>query len=447
MPLQSERPPYVNVRLLSSGVRAYYFNPPWWAREMECCPVDHEALGTDKVAAYKRVINVLLPTFRSWHRGDDELGGVGPKVGTFEWLILDVYAKHRDFITLKDSTRDGHMRRLRTICDLRMADDSRLGDWPIKEFETEVADKIYELLLARHPVQIVEKPNGKKEVIQPGLTDANHIMKLCHTAWASAARSKSTVVPADNPFKTKLRWKHKPTYKATWDELCTFVEMADKMGHFDIATAAIVVWELHQRPTSVFGELLISHYRPEEHPNSIRIYHAKTEGEMWFSLFDSATRGASLQYEELAPRLEELAQRAEQQGREDGLMLARYDAKARKYRGWLGKGDSLSAVNGVVRAIVKVAGLNKKVTLEAFRHGGITGMADADMTDAQMRIFTRHPGRRLPTYIGPTQAQVREGRRKINAHRKAKEQEITDRILIQPAQYPKASDDQSKNVS
>jgi hypothetical protein len=215
--------------------------------------------------------------------------------------------------------------------------------------------------------------------------------------------------------------------------------MADKMGHFDIATAAIIVWELHQRPVSVFGELLLSHYRPDEHPNSIRIYHGKTDQEMWFSLFDSEKRGAELQYQELAPRLEELAHRAEQQGRKDGLMLANYDAKACKYRGWLGKSDNLSRVNGIVRAIVKVAGLNKKITLEAFRHGGITGMADADMTDAQMRIFTRHPGRRLPTYIGPTQAQVRDGRRKIITRRNTKEREVKERIPIQMAVYPQPS--------
>jgi hypothetical protein len=181
-------------------------------------------------------------------------------------------------------------------------------------------------------------------------------------------------------------------------------------------------------------------YRPDAHPNSIRIYHGKTDQEMWFSLFESATRGAVLQYEELAPRLEELAHRAKCLGRKDGLMLVNYDAKACKYRGWLGKNDSLSRVNGIVRAIVKVAGLNKKITLEAFRHGGITGMADADMTDAQMRVFTRHPGRRLPTYIGPTQAQVREGRRKIITHRNAKVEEVTERIPIQMAVYPKPSD-------
>jgi hypothetical protein len=438
MPLQSDRPQYTNKRTLMSGVISYYFNPPSWSRE-DGCPVEHEALGTDKVEAYKRVLNVLLPTFRAWQYGDDQLGGRGPVVGTFEWMLSKVYADHRDFTGLKDSTKAVERRRMRIVCELRMTDGSRLGDWPLKEFEPEIADRIYGVLLARHPVVMVEKPNGKMEEVQPGLTDANHIIKVCHKAWASAARHRSSQVPSANPFKVKLRWKHKPTYKPTWDELCAFVEAADKMGHYDIATAAIVVWELHQRPVSVFGELLLSHYRPDEHPNSIRIYHGKTEQEMWFSLFDSATRGADLQYEELAPRLEELAHRAKQQGRKDGLMLANYDAKAFKYRGWLGKEDSLSRVNSIVRAIVKVAGLNKKITLEAFRHGGITGMADADMTDAQMRVFTRHPGRRLPTYIGPTQAQVREGRRKIITHRTAKEQEVTERIPIQMAVYPEPS--------
>lgn len=435
MPLQSERPEYTNARTLMNGVRSYYFNPPSWSRN-KGCPLEHEALGTDKIVAYKRVINVLLPAFRAWQYGDDKLGSRGPVVGTFEWMLFKVYAEHRDFLGLKDSTRAVELRRMRIICELRMTDGSRLGDWSLKEFEPEIANRVYDILLDRRPSVIVEKPNGKSEVVQPGLTDANHIIKVCHKAWASAARHRSSQVPAANPFKVKLRWKHKPTYKPTWDELCTFVEAADKMGRFDIATAAIVVWELHQRPVSVFGELLLSHYRPDEHPNSIRIYHGKTGEEMWFPLFDSATRGAVLQYEELAPRLEELAYRAKQQGREDGLMLVNYDAKACKFRGWLGKNDSLARVNAIVRAIVKVAGLNAKITLEAFRHGGITGMADADMTDAQMRVFTRHLSSQLPTYIGPTQTQVREGRRKIITRRNAKEREVSERIPIQMAAYP-----------
>jgi hypothetical protein len=160
---------------------------------------------------------------------------------------------------------------------------------------------------------------------------------------------------------------------------------------------------------------------------------------MWFNLFDSGRSDAMIQYEELAPRLEELAHRAKTQGRTKGLMIVRdYDAKRSRYRGWLGKGDSLRAVNSIVRKVVAAAGLDKRITLEAFRHGGITGMADADMTDAQMRIFTRHK-RRLPTYIGPTQKQVRDGRKKINARRKETQMETKDRIPIPIAIYPQPS--------
>jgi hypothetical protein len=442
MPILTDRPNYTNKKLLAAGVYAYYFNPPTWARRFKCLPVQHESLGTDQLAAYKRVTSVLLPMFYSWLYKDAEVSERNPIIGSFEWAMLIAYATHRDFRNLKDSTKEKHMRRLLTICDLRMTDGSRLADWPVKDFSTEVVDGMYEVLLARHPVIIVKLENGKERRIQPGLTEANHIIKLCHTAWASAARSKSSIVPKENPFAIKLHWDHEDTYKATWDELCDFVEKADELGYQDIATAAIIVWELHQRPTSVFGELFVSHYRPDEHPNSIRVIHGKNEGknshEMWFSLFDADTESAAVQYDELAPRLEELAYRAKQAGRTSGPLIARLDAKSGIHRGWLGKGDNLSAVNRIVRKIVAAAGLKKKVNLEAFRHGGITGMADADLTDAQMRVFTRHGPRRLPTYIGPTQAQVRAGRKKIKARRLQKSEEYMGRIEIPRAQYPNA---------
>jgi hypothetical protein len=59
---------------------------------------------------------------------------------------------------------------------------------------------------------------------------------------------------------------------------------------------------------------------------------------------------------------------------------------------------------------------------------------------ARKRASSPATGRRLPTYIGPTQAQVREGRRKIITHRNAKVEEVTERIPIQMAVYPKPSD-------
>jgi hypothetical protein len=427
-------PPYTNVKKLADGTPAYYFNPPSWAR-LKGCTVTHEPLGTDKKAAYDRVSNVLFPHFNSWLTGGaSDLIRHNPAVGTIEWLFMSHYVQHRDFTDLADSTQVGHKRRLRRFCDFLMTDGSRLGTWPLKEFEPEIVDRIYDVMLARKDPIITLGKNGKKKKKQPGKTDVNHTMKVCRTAWNVGHRSKSTLVPEKNPFVTRLRWHHETTYKATWDQLVQFVCMADKLGHGDVGTAALAVWEFCQRPTHVFAHLLLDHWRPDEFCNHVYILHPKTDEEMWLPLFDTAKKGrkARLLYPDLAPRLEVLCENARKAGRSEGLMFVKGNARSFKKTGWAGKGDSISAVNKVVREIVEAAGLPKQVTMAAFRHGGITELGDADLTDTQIRNITRQSARQLPTYIGPTQVQARTAQRKRIDRRIEKKEEPNTRILIEP---------------
>ncbi|MCP1967971.1 hypothetical protein [Bradyrhizobium elkanii] len=47
-----------------------------------------------------------------------------------------------------------------------------------------------------------------------------------------------------------------------------------------------------QREEHVFGAFEISHYRPKERPNSVKIVHPKNGEEAWWPLFDD--RGEAL---------------------------------------------------------------------------------------------------------------------------------------------------------
>jgi hypothetical protein len=76
------------------------------------------------------------------------------------------------------------------------------------------------------------------------------------------------------------------TPTATWEELVAFRAAARKLGYGSVATAALVTWEWLQREEHVFGAFEITHYRPKERPNSVRIVHPKNGEEAWWPLFD-----------------------------------------------------------------------------------------------------------------------------------------------------------------
>ena len=117
-------------------------------------------------------------------------------------------------------------------------------------------------------------------------------MTACRRAWFVGQRAQETKVPVINPFSRmglKTRAPGQPvreTPTATWDELVAFRTAARKLGYHSVGTAALLTWEWLQREEHVFGAFEISHYRPKERPNSVRIVHPKNGEEAWWPLFD-----------------------------------------------------------------------------------------------------------------------------------------------------------------
>ena len=99
-------------------------------------------------------------------------------------------------------------------------------------------------------------------------------------------------MPQINPFSRmdlKTRAPGQPareTPTATWDELIAFRMAARKLGYISVGTAALLSWEWLQREEHVFGAFEISHYRPKERPNSVKIVHPENGEEAWWPLFD-----------------------------------------------------------------------------------------------------------------------------------------------------------------
>jgi hypothetical protein len=183
------------------------------------------------------------------------------------------------------------------------------------------------------------------------------------------------------------------------------------MGLPSLATAALVAWEFVQRRIDIFATFEIAHYRPKEHPNSVRVIHAKTGEEAWVPLFDD--KGVPL-YPELQSELDAIKRE-----RIAGLMIRRDWGDRAPWPVWPRPDDpDLTYMSRRVKGIMRAAGLRLELTFASFRHGGFTEMGDAELSDRQIMAQGRHKSTKvLPKYVKRTERQIAKGTRKRRAIR------------------------------
>lgn len=161
----------------------------------------------------------------------------------------------------------------------------------------------------------------------------------------------------------------------------------------------------------MFGSFDMSHYRPSERPNSVRIVHPKNGEEAWWPLLDET--GAPL-FPELMDELDEMKKTSL-----PGLVFRRDHAHRRSVTPlpWITPRKDLRYLRSVVKKIIAAADLRQELSFTSFRHGGFTEGADSDLTDAELRAAGRHrSSRQLPTYA------KRTGKQLITATKKRREQ-------------------------
>jgi hypothetical protein len=219
-------------------------------------------------------------------------------------------------------------------------------------------------------------------------------------------------VSAVNPFaKMGLESSDRETPTATFEELQAFRAKAVELGLSSLATAALIGWEWLQREIDIFATFEVTHYRPKERPNAVRVIHEKTNEENWIPLFDDT--GAPF-YPELMAELDVI-----KRTRIAGLMLRRDWGKHAPWPTWPREDVvDLTHMTRKVKEVIRAAGLRDELTFTSFRHGGFTEAADSDLTDAEMRAQGRHKSAKvLPRYAKRTMRQVAEGARKRRAAR------------------------------
>ena len=148
--------------------------------------------------------------------------------------------------------------------------------------------------------------------------------------------------------------------------------------HSSLATAALIGWEWLQREVDIFATFDVSHYRPKERPNMVRVVDEKTKSESWIPLFDDA--GVPL-YSELMSELDAI-----KRDRIGGLMLCRDWGNRGPWPTWPKPDDpDFTHMSRKVKEVIRAAGLRDELSFTSFRHGGFTEDGDAELTDRKLR--------------------------------------------------------------
>ena len=85
---------------------------------------------------------------------------------------------------------------------------------------------------------------------------------------------------------------------------------------------------------------------------------------------------------------------------------------------WATQKGALDFMGTKVRLILRAADTDPAIIFTSFRHGGLTELGDADLTDAQIRAVSRHKSPKVLTrYVKRTEKQIVEATKKRRAGR------------------------------
>ena len=378
-------PKLMSGKRLASGVTAYYWEPPTWAKKAGC-PVRAEALGTDYSGAKQRCDTVLNPQYDTWRTGG-AVAEPATRVGTFDWLVA-VYKSSPQYTKKPAKTRKSIDAALALASKHELKDGRLFGGLSLASITPGAADRLHS--------KLHEKPGGGTRARTALLS-----MQYCRRAWNVARRSKPDVVPLVNPFTGMgISYTAQRTRPVRHDELMRFVAAADEAGERSIGTAAMIAFFWLQRQVDILTRLTWAQYRPDDARDCARIFHHKTGELMDLPLFD----------EDGTPLWPDLTDRLDQAVRRGTLIVMRDhpDARRNAYLPW-----NEHVFRHRVAEIRATAGIDPEVKFMGLRHGGNVEGAEAGLTDAQLRALSGHrTTAALLRYAQSTKQQRRAGARK-----------------------------------
>lgn len=392
-------PRYVLAKRLRSGVHAMYFNVPK-SLLANGCPKLNQPLGTQIDTAFLRAatLNGIIDEWQASRRGEVLSVRSGPRYGTVDWLFDQYRASNAYLRKVSRNSRRSYEWSMRTICGLTGKTGQRLGDFLVSEVTPALTDKLYN--------RFIETPRGER------LRRGEKLVILCRKAWKVVHWLHPHAFRRDvpNPWVAvamKRRVKAvKPAVSRA--DVYRFAQGCIEHGQPECAAAAVICFEFLQRPENVIaGHVNWPGYRPGGRA-TIRIVHHKTGAVVEHPLEERLPDGSTVYfYADAEAVLAGLERRGTPM-----ILRSVGEGKAKPF--------SFSGMQKIVQRMRKEIGLPYHFTLDACRHGGLTELEEAELTDGQGRALSAH--RTQLSYIGyakRTEPRVLAATRKRYAHRRA----------------------------
>lgn len=400
-----ELPRHVIPKKLKSGQTAYYYNVPTRYRDMKC-PISNEALGTDYPSMCKRAatLNGLFDEWDHQRKGLPISSLAMPRYGTVDWLFREYRLSKSYTEKVSANSRDSYEKAMLMVCETLTNKGDRVGARAVKSISPRGADKLYDKFVV-----------GKKGL---RYRQAEKAVGLCRKAWKVVYRlfpdEFDKAVP--NPWAgVTMKTRVKATKPAvTRDQVYQFAHGCVAAGEVEAAAAAVICFEWLQRPENVIsGHLNWTDYRSEKHPNIIRILHHKTGAVVLHPLEERTGKGVIKFYEEAEQILSHLPRRGVSM-----ILRDLGDGKAKPF--------AFSTMQHTVQRMRKKLKLPSIFTLDACRHGGMTELEEAELTDGQGRALSAHKTQQsYEGYAKRNMKRALSATRKRHAHRLANASETS----------------------
>lgn len=366
-------------------------------------PVPIEPLGADfAIACDKaRVLNSLFDEWDLSRRGQPIDTPSAPRIGTVDWLFLEYKQSLAYTKKVAMRSRRDYEWAMDLLCDTLTKSNDRVGSRPVKSVTPRGADKLYQKILIG--------PNRRRD------RTAEKVVKLCRKAWRVVHRlfpdefDKS--IP--NPWLgVTLETRVKRTKPAvTREQVYEFAHGCIAEGEPEVAAVAVICFEWLQRPENVIaGSIKWTDYRASNAPTIIRVEHHKTGTVAPHPLEEPLAEGMIVKfYEDAEEVLAALARR--------GIPMI-----LREVSEGVSKPFAFPTMQHKVQRLRKKLGLPEHFTLDACRHGGMTELEEAELTDGQGRALSTHKTQQsYEGYAKRTAKRMLSATRKRHAHRLANE--------------------------
>ena len=384
-------PRFVIAKVAATGQPSYYWNPPiYWRKQAAAsgreypfapCPLGTGLSQRDLDAA----ASAHNLAFDEWRQG--ALKGEVRRYaayGTVEWLFEQYLGSLAFQRRVAERSRPDYKLVFDQVCAVPTKIGSTFGKLPIASVSPAAAEKIYSAMIEGEKYRRGEKA-----------------LMYCKTAWKlmQPIHPKEFRRDVPNPWEGVQTVRRTRAIKAavTRAQVYAFADQALKDNRPEAAAAAVICFEWLQRPENVIsGYVRWTDYTPGQ---AIRIEHHKT-GEMVRHPLVSGDDDPVFFYADAEAVLAQVPRRGV------SIVVGPQDQQYKPTR-----------FAQIVRKIADAAHLPRHFTLDACRHGGMTELEEAELTDGQGRALSAHRSRAYEGYAKRTEKRVLSATKKRHAHR------------------------------